>query len=297
MSDNQLVGTLPASCFTWTALEEQGNMPDRNVVPTGNVLLDTTPTWPQTLVLLDLSNNIDITGPLPDAGGGYEDLAFINLGNTSLFGPVPDSWWRFTALQILNLESTNVSCGLKQATNGSIYCDLPSFLVASTTLLQEQIISTPALPPSPAANSSDDSDDSDDLVVQYQPGVHCRQVSFADYPLSNVKVDQSFLGHTLCTCDTGWFGKDGQCVQCPAECYCKADVVQNCYPILQFGQFSQSVPNAPMPNEAGVIVKFVLSAILPCPLTLQGASLCNPSRKPWPQFYYGQTLGSAGSAL
>jgi len=276
LADNALFGSLPSSCFTWTAVEEQGNRPNHDGVPTGSTLLDTTPTWPQTLALLDVSNNPGITGALPEAGGGYEDLAFIDLGDTRVTGPIPDSWRRFTSLQILNLLDTNVSCVLEQWSNGSIYCELPDFLAASSTMVQEQL---------PSASSSSSSFSSS-AVVQYQPGVHCRQMGFAAFPLSSVKVDPSYLGHTLCTCDSGWFGKDGQCVQCPSECTCKGDVVRDCYPIIRFGEFNNSAGVLDIP---GVSVPFVLSMIMPCPSTLAGASLCNPDSLPWPQFYYGQT--------
>jgi hypothetical protein len=45
---NEIMGTLPSSCFAWTALEELG---------ASNAVQLSTPTWPLTLQLLDLSGN------------------------------------------------------------------------------------------------------------------------------------------------------------------------------------------------------------------------------------------------
>lgn len=44
---NNIIGTLPTSCFAWTALEELG----------ANGAQVSTPTWPLTLQMLDLSGN------------------------------------------------------------------------------------------------------------------------------------------------------------------------------------------------------------------------------------------------
>lgn len=65
----------------------------------------------------------------------------------------------------------------------------------------------------------------------------------------------------------------GQCVRCPTGCTCNGDVVQDCFPILEF--------LAPADSQVPVIF---VSAIIECPLTVTGSSLCNPNSVPWPAF-------------
>ena len=68
--------------------------------------------WPLSLRVLDLSSNVGLLGPLPQAGSGYADLAAIDLSNTSVSGALPASWAAFPSLQRLSATDTRLQCEL-----------------------------------------------------------------------------------------------------------------------------------------------------------------------------------------
>jgi hypothetical protein len=85
-------------------------------------------------------------------------------------------------------------------------------------------------------------------------------------------------------CNVNFFGKpEGHCVRCPIECDCSGDMVAGCYPIIVRGlvesdEFGNIVAGAP-------VTPFIIVAMLPCPRTTTGLSLCNPDKRPWQDFY------------
>ena len=77
--------------------------------------------WPLSLRVLDLSSNVGIVGPLPQAGAGYADLATVDLSNTSVSGALPSSWSLFPSLQRLVATDTAMACELEfNATAGAV---------------------------------------------------------------------------------------------------------------------------------------------------------------------------------
>ena len=66
--------------------------------------------WPLSLRVLDLSSNVGLSGPLPQAGAGYADLATIDISNTSVSGALPASWAAFPSLQRLSATDTRLQC-------------------------------------------------------------------------------------------------------------------------------------------------------------------------------------------
>ena len=68
--------------------------------------------WPLSLRVLDLSSNVGLSGPLPQAGAGYADLRTIDVSNTSVSGALPASWAAFPSLQRLSATDTRLQCEL-----------------------------------------------------------------------------------------------------------------------------------------------------------------------------------------
>jgi hypothetical protein len=64
------------------------------------------------LRVLDLSSNVGLSGPLPQAGAGYADLSTIDVSNTSVSGSLPPSWAAFPSLQRLSVTDTWLQCEL-----------------------------------------------------------------------------------------------------------------------------------------------------------------------------------------
>ena len=129
-------------------------------------------------------------------------------------------------------------------------------------------------------------------------GFHCPALQLLSQNFSSAAVDPSYYAHTLCSCDANFFGRDGLCVRCPAQCSCSGAVVRDCFPVVRRGRVlaagsGTGTAMRVQPNPDAVR-PFAVAAFLPCPRTLTGRSLCNPDGVSWPRFYDVETLGGRG---
>jgi len=104
----------------WTAQNEIRGLFPATAFAQSSISLNQ-PYWPPSIKLLDLSSNLGIVGLLPPAGYGYNDLATIDLSNTSVSGSLPSSWSAFPSLQRLTATDTQLACALSfDAAKGSV---------------------------------------------------------------------------------------------------------------------------------------------------------------------------------
>ena len=104
-------------------------------------------------------------------------------------------------------------------------------------------------------------------------GYHCPSLVLSQN-YSVLSIDEGYYHRTLCTCDNKMFGVNGACVRCPSACTCSDTLVSECFPVLST-LFAGSEGSMPLVE---------VTAILTCPLTVTGASLCNPNGLAWPGF-------------
>ena len=118
-------------------------------------------------------------------------------------------------------------------------------------------------------------------------GVHCSALTIVATGSSGVTADPSYHSYTECRCDPNSFGINARCYRCPEGCTCTQDTIQNCFPVVQRGSIVVSPADASGTRSviAGSIAPFAVAALLPCPRTVTGASLCNPNAISWSSFY------------
>jgi len=223
---------------------------------------------PRSTTTLNLSSNPTLGGQLPMASV-YPNLLRVDLSNTTITGSLPSSFGLLESLQQLALQNTSLSCPMTLTASGNLHCELPAWLSVS----QRAIEASPLDP---------------------NRDYHCPMLNMASANFSLVTLDEDYHRSTLCTCNTNSFGRDGHCVRCPSECDCSGDIVAGCYPIIQSGLVvSDAFGNV---VEQASIRPFVITAMLPCPRTTTGASLCNPNGVAWKHFYDVQVTDASEPA-
>ena len=103
-------------------------------------------------------------------------------------------------------------------------------------------------------------------------GFHCPALRLQSRNFSSAAVEPAYYARTLCSCDANFFGRDGVCVRCPAQCSCSGAVVRDCFPVVRRGRVLTAGSGAAMRvlQNPGAVRPFAVAAFLPCPRTLTG---------------------------
>ena len=218
------------------------------------------------LSLLDVHSN-NLTGTLPVLTPNFTELGAVLTGLRSL-AVLPDGATSFGATQAFYQSLTPMSLSVFRAhDNPLIHGSIPESYGKLPYLDTLTVYGTAMQAPSNQLLPNFLKFSSITTVKINYLHLSCSLIVGA-FRNMTVEVSGKYTNWDNCECDPGFYGRHGECVECPPSCPCLGSYLTGCYPSLRMDNKSSAEPSM---------------SILPCPrfgMTTQAATACNPDERP-----------------
>ena len=218
------------------------------------------------LSLLDVHSN-NLTGTLPVLTPNFTELGAVLTGLRSL-AVLPDGATSFGATQAFYQSLTPMSLSVFRAhDNPLIHGSIPESYGKLPYLDTLTVYGTAMQAPSNQLLPNFLKFSSITTVKINYLHLSCSLIVGA-FRNMTVEVSGKYTNWDNCECDPGFYGRHGECVECPPSCPCLGSYLTGCYPSLRMDNTSSAEPSM---------------SVLPCPrfgMTTQAATACNPDERP-----------------